>query len=118
MQVLSIRPSNRAPIPEDMLRLDYLSSFDGRGDWALARPAGNRELWVVVVHGHGSHGECDSTMPAAQSRRFADRMVSSASFRYDEIRGGGHDAPLSNTEALDWVMERIWSACLGEALSR
>ena len=259
MQVLSIGPSNRAPIPEDVLRLDYLSSYDGGGDWALVRPAGNREIWVVVVHGHGSHGdqlytredvrrarlppyerrqlsiltpnlrgnawmspaaahdlhalielvrtewrasrfiffsgsmggtsnliyaalhpadvaaavalgavsdmaayhqwcrersegvvreiadaietsyrgtpaelpsvyhehspihhterlgmpiflshgECDSTMPAAQSRRFAERMASSASFRYDEISGGGHDAPLWNTEALDWVMARI-----------
>ena len=259
MQVLSIGPSNRAPIPEDVLRLDYVSSYDGCRDWALVRPAGSRELWVVVVHGHGSHGdqlytrddvrrarlpqyerrqlsilnpnlrdnawmspaaahdlhallefvraewharrflffsgsmggtsnliyaalhpaevaavialgavsdmaayhqwcrernegvvreiadaietsyrgtpaeqpgvyhehsaihhaerlgmpiflahgECDAIMPVTQSRSFAERLANAANFRYDEVSGGGHDAALWNTDALDWVMERI-----------
>ena len=57
MNVLSIAPCNRAPIPEDVLRLEYASSHDGCQDWALVRPAGNLDLWVVVVHGHGSHGD-------------------------------------------------------------
>lgn len=57
MNVVSIGPADRGPIPEDVLRLEYVSGHDGLRDWALARLAGDRRLWVVVLHGHGSHGD-------------------------------------------------------------
>ena len=43
--------------PEDLLRLDYVSPFDGLPDWALLLPSAPRQrCWAVVIHGHGSKG--------------------------------------------------------------
>ncbi|MDD5678023.1 MAG: hypothetical protein PHW60_08560 [Kiritimatiellae bacterium] len=40
-----------------MQRLDYASAVDDAPDWALLRPGKRHELWTVVLHGHGSHGD-------------------------------------------------------------
>ncbi|MEI8248682.1 MAG: alpha/beta fold hydrolase [Lentisphaerota bacterium] len=43
--------------PEGIRRLNYVSDVDGHTDWVLALPGENPELWIVVIHGHGSHGD-------------------------------------------------------------
>ena len=42
--------------PAGAYRLDYRSAVDGTADWAVVCP-GTRPVWVVVIHGHGSHGD-------------------------------------------------------------
>jgi dipeptidyl aminopeptidase/acylaminoacyl peptidase len=56
--MLTVRESAAAPpLPADVIRLDYTSRVDGVRDWALARPPATGGAWVVVLHGHGSHGD-------------------------------------------------------------
>ena len=43
--------------PESLKRLDYSSSLDGVEDYAYILPGDNPEFWIVVLHGHGSHGD-------------------------------------------------------------
>jgi pimeloyl-ACP methyl ester carboxylesterase len=38
-------------------RIDYRSGRDGLADWALARPPAKGGIWLVCLHGHGSHGD-------------------------------------------------------------
>jgi pimeloyl-ACP methyl ester carboxylesterase len=57
MQVTKIAPAHNDLIPEGVLRLEYRSGLDDHADWALAWPGERRDLWVVVIHGHGSHGD-------------------------------------------------------------
>lgn len=42
--------------PAGAYRLDYRSAVDGAADWAVVCP-GTRPAWVVMIHGHGSHGD-------------------------------------------------------------
>jgi len=44
-------------IPAGVCRLDYVSDLDGRPDWALVWPGDISDLWIVVIHGHGSTGD-------------------------------------------------------------
>lgn len=57
MKVLQFQPVVGEFYPTGMQRLDYVSAVDGRHDWALMRPGQRRELWIVVLHGHGAHGD-------------------------------------------------------------
>lgn len=43
--------------PSGLQRLDYRSPVDDSAGWAmLLPPASGIRIWVVVIHGHGSHG--------------------------------------------------------------
>jgi pimeloyl-ACP methyl ester carboxylesterase len=53
------------------------------------------------------HGGADEIIPVEQSRRLAGRMADQPHFTYREIADGGHDAPLADGDALDWVLSRI-----------
>lgn len=44
-------------IPAGVSRLDYASDLDGTADWALVWPGEIADLWIVVIHGHGSTGD-------------------------------------------------------------
>ena len=43
--------------PEGLKRLDYSSSVDALEDYAYILPGNNPEFWIVVLHGHGAHGD-------------------------------------------------------------
>ena len=57
MKIISYKKAVGEYFPEGLLRLEYVSDIDGLKDWALFLPGENRELWIVVIHGHGSHGD-------------------------------------------------------------
>lgn len=57
MRVMSYQPACGDEFPEGLMRLDYTSDVDGLNDWALLLPGERPELWIVVIHGHGSHGD-------------------------------------------------------------
>lgn len=57
METVSISEAQGEAIPQGVSRVDYASSADGTADWALAWPGDRRDLWVVVIHGHGSQGD-------------------------------------------------------------
>ena len=57
MNVISCEKACGEHFPEGLKRLDYVSGVDGLKDWALLLPGENRALWIVVIHGHGSHGD-------------------------------------------------------------
>ena len=42
---------------EGLIKLEYQSSYDGFRDWALLHPGINPKFWIIVLHGHGSHGD-------------------------------------------------------------
>ena len=56
---VTVRPASDPRLPPGVLRIAYLSPVDGRSDWALAWPPPDEpgDVWVVVIHGHGSHGD-------------------------------------------------------------
>lgn len=58
-----IRPCARECAIPGLLELTYTSAVDGRQDWALVRPAERSRLWLVMIHGHGSHGDQLFTRP-------------------------------------------------------
>jgi pimeloyl-ACP methyl ester carboxylesterase len=43
--------------PEGLKRLDYCSSVDKVEDYAYILPGDNPAFWIIVLHGHGSHGD-------------------------------------------------------------
>jgi len=47
----------------DVLRIDYVSAYDGMADWALMLCDGRPNTWAVVLHGHGSTGDQLLTRP-------------------------------------------------------
>ncbi len=50
--------ANRPEPDHTVLRLDYESDVDGISDWALLRPGDAlRGTCMVILHGHGSHGD-------------------------------------------------------------
>ena len=50
--------------PEGLVRYDYESDLDNHPDWALlCPPARDDGLWLVMIHGHGSHGDQLYTRP-------------------------------------------------------
>ena len=57
MHVKSIAKNKSTGIPDGVLKLEYISSQDGIEDWALLWPGENIKVWVVFIHGHGSHGD-------------------------------------------------------------
>jgi len=57
MNVTSISQVEDQRIPRGVLRIDYRSAGDGLEDWALLWPGERADLWIVVIHGHGSHGD-------------------------------------------------------------
>lgn len=60
--VESTAPSSIPDSPEGLVRLDYISGVDGIKDWAMVRPSESK-VWMVVIHGHGSHGDQLYTRP-------------------------------------------------------
>ena len=57
MLIESRQPWKPAGTPPGIQRLDYRSGVDGAADWALLWPPEKGDCWVVVIHGHGSHGD-------------------------------------------------------------
>ena len=57
--VKDICPFKQAGIPEGVLRLSYRCAGAEAAfqDWALIRPPEKGALWIVCIHGHGSHGD-------------------------------------------------------------
>jgi pimeloyl-ACP methyl ester carboxylesterase len=49
-------PEERYSLP-GVRRIDYQSRVDGHLDWALVRPPDAGGIWLVCLHGHGSHGD-------------------------------------------------------------
>ncbi len=57
MRVISCEKAGGEHFPPGVMRLEYASDVDGLKDWALLLPGENRKLWIVVIHGHGSHAD-------------------------------------------------------------
>ena len=57
MKVISCNKAVGEFFPEGLMQLDYVSDVDGLRDWALLLPGVDKSLWIVVIHGHGSHGD-------------------------------------------------------------
>ena len=63
-KVQKIATAQIASAPEGLVRYDYESDLDHHPDWALlCPPAQNEALWLVMIHGHGSHGDQLYTRP-------------------------------------------------------
>ncbi|MBN2451694.1 MAG: prolyl oligopeptidase family serine peptidase [Lentisphaeria bacterium] len=58
-----VDPVTTPGFPEGVQRIEYRSAADGHRDWALCLPPASGGLWVVKIHGHGSHGDQLFTRP-------------------------------------------------------
>lgn len=56
-----------------------------------------------------SHGDADTIIPVSGARQLAAAMSGNPDFRYVEIPGGGHDAPLIApfADGFAWLMSRV-----------
>ena len=52
-----------------------------------------------------SHGGADTVIPVEQSRFLAEKLKHNRRFFYREIPGGGHDAPLYETESFGRILK-------------
>jgi len=53
--------------PQGLVRYDYESDLDNHADWVvLCPPAEGQSVWLVMIHGHGSHGDQLYTRPDLQ----------------------------------------------------
>ena len=57
MKILNKSTQSGEYFPKGLIRLEYQSSYDTLKDWALILPGNNPEFWIIVLHGHGSHGD-------------------------------------------------------------
>lgn len=46
-----------AGVPDNVLKVEYISGKDGLGDWAYVLPNVCTDIWIVNIHGHGSTGD-------------------------------------------------------------
>ena len=63
------KPCKEAWAPDSALRFDYVSDLDGREDWGVFVPGRRPRECVVVIHGHGSHGDQLFTRPDIRASR-------------------------------------------------
>ena len=63
LTVTGTRPASGDAFADGVLRLDYTSGVDGRADWAVVWPGTSSDDWIVMIHGHGSHGDQLWTRP-------------------------------------------------------
>lgn len=57
LEQVRISPASQPPFCPGVVRLDYASSRDGRGDWAMLWPQERAGDWLIFIHGHGSTGD-------------------------------------------------------------
>ncbi len=57
MKILGLKPLAGENYPAGLQRLDYASDVDGLHDWGTLLPGRRRDLWIVVLHGHGARGD-------------------------------------------------------------
>ncbi len=80
-------------VDPDFTRIDYCSKYDGYRDWALYSHAGKGRPCVVVLHGHGSHGDQllhgEKVVEWRRHLLEADVSVLSPNLRDNAWMGGG-----------------------------
>jgi pimeloyl-ACP methyl ester carboxylesterase len=57
MKLDALQPAAQPGFPAGVLRCEYHSEVDGFADWALIWPPEKGDTWIVMIHGHGSHGD-------------------------------------------------------------
>ncbi len=57
MRIVDFNSVTGGDFPVGIKRLAYDSGVDGVRDWGLLLPGKRRDLWMVVLHGHGARGD-------------------------------------------------------------
>ena len=106
MKITAYRPTIATGIPTEVMRLDYVSSVDGTADWALVWPGVNPALWLIVIHGHGSHGDQLYTRPEMRDRWLPGFRASGAGILAVNLRDNAWMNPAAAAdlhELIDWL---------------
>ena len=75
------------------------------GVFTAHSPLTNARQFTMPVY--LAHGAADAIIPVSQSRQLASVLAGTSVFRYEEIPGGDHDAPIpAAARALDWVLSK------------
>jgi pimeloyl-ACP methyl ester carboxylesterase len=69
----------------------------------------NAEKLTMPVH--LIHGGADLTIPVTESRALAEKLSFNRNFLYEEIPGGGHDAPIQDKAGQAAALKRIIRFC-------
>lgn len=83
--------------PTGAYRLDYRSAVDGTTDWAVVCP-GTRPVWVVVIHGHGSHADQLFTRADIRDAWLPALLASGAGIVTPNLRDNAWMSPAAATD--------------------
>jgi pimeloyl-ACP methyl ester carboxylesterase len=108
MEIISNSPVESEFYPDGLRKVEYESSVDGFYDWALLYPAENTDLWIVVIHGHGSNGDQLFTRQDVREAWLPVFLNSGASILSVNLRGNawmGPDAAVDMHELIEYLRE-------------
>jgi len=107
ISVKNISRFKQAAIPEGLLRIDYMSGagnekFQDRA--LILPPVGETLLWIVCIHGHGSH--CDQLYVREDMRKLwlPKFQSSGAGILTPELRGDAWMSPAAAGD-LHWLID-------------
>jgi len=104
------QPARLEGAPEGLRRLSYRSGVDGADDWALARPPARGDLWIVMIHGHGSRGDQLFTRPDIRDSWLPAFLGAGAGLLTPNLRGNAWMGPAAARDLRDLlaaVRERL-----------
>ena len=87
-------------------RLDYVSQVDGHPDWALVRPPDVGAVWLVCLHGHGSHGDQLYTRRDVRERWLPQFLARGFGILTPNLRDNAWMGPAAVRD-LDALLDRI-----------
>ncbi len=109
MKIITYRKATGKYFPEGTMRLDYSSSVDGAADWALALPGRNSALWIVIIHGHGSHGDQIFTRCDIRNSWLPVFLETGAGILSVNLRDNAWMGPAASTDMhglIDWLRSK------------
>jgi len=103
MKILRLQPATGEFYPAGMQRLDYASAVDSQCDWALLRAGDRRELWIVVLHGHGAHGDQLYTRRDVRENWLPEFLATGAGIVTLNLRGNAWMSPAAASDLHDII---------------
>ena len=93
MKIKSITKNECRNISDEVLKLEYVSSQDSFEDWAYIWPNANTDIWVVVIHGHGSNGDQLYTRPDIRKAWLGQLLAHNVSILTPNLRDSAWMSP-------------------------
>ncbi|NLB55679.1 MAG: alpha/beta hydrolase [Lentisphaerae bacterium] len=106
MKILEVKQAQGEHFPSGTVRVDYASGLDDFRDWAMLVPGPRNDVWVIVIHGHGSSGDQLFTRQDVRENWLPDFMDNGLSIVTFNLRGNAWMSPAAANdlhEFLAWL---------------